>query len=234
MKKFYFLFSLLFFSFFDGQSQTLSDTLNIVQYNILRYGSPGISCTPLSTTAKNPYLKTFVDYELPDILGINEIGFAQTNVTSFLDNVLNTSGRTNYKAATMVDNGSLSSDNIQDLVFYNSAKLRLVSQSVIDCSPRDFFLYNFKHKNPTGDSATITVILGHLKSSDGTTDRSTRGDCATNIMSHLAANYNKTGNYFVMGDFNLYKTTEAAYVNFTTNANKKINFMDPLYAVITT
>ncbi|MFN0048720.1 MAG: hypothetical protein ACKVOU_06330, partial [Cytophagales bacterium] len=42
------------------------------------------------------------------------------------------------------------------------------------------------------------------------------------------------GNYFVMGDFNLYKTTEAAYVNFTTNANKKINFMDPLYAVITT
>lgn len=234
MKKIYFCIFIVFI-FQNSKAQVFYDTLNIVQYNILRYGSPGISCTPLSTTQKNPYLKTFINYSLPDIFAVNEIGYANANVQSMLDSVLNNDGRNYYKAASMVDNGSRNSDDIQDLVFYNAAKLELKNQATISCSPRAFMVYTFKHKNPSiTDSTYFTVILGHLKSSNSTADATNRNTCATNIMNYLNSNFNKKGNYFIMGDFNMYKKAEPAYATFTTFANEKIRFYDPLYALTTT
>ncbi len=231
MKNIY-LSVLLLFNIAICKAQPFYDTLSIVHYNILRYGSPGISCTPLPVSEKNPYLRTFINYTLPDVFSVNEIGNSQLYVDYLLNDVLNTNGRTQYKAAIYASNG----DDIGDIIFYNSTKIQLVGQSIISCTPRSFFLYNFKYVNPSkaDDNAFFTCIIGHLKASNGSAFEAERAGCAANIMAHLSTNYTTTGNYFVMGDFNIYKTTEAAIANFTTNSNTKINFYDPVYALTST
>lgn len=229
------LLLLIFTSTYCLFSQT-NDTLNIVHYNILRYGLGGVvtngitTCTPLTAAEKNVHLKAFIDYTLPDIFGVNEIG-GELAANLLLNGAMNTNGRDYYKVSGYVANGN----DIGDVMYYNSNKLKLVSQDEIGCVPRKFFIYNFKHKSATvNDSATFSVVLGHLKSSNTTAFANERGTCATNIMNYMNAKHNIKGNYFIMGDFNMYKTTEPGYINFTKNTNAKYNFYDPVFALIGT
>lgn len=229
MKKL--LLPLLLISFFNTFSQNNFDTVRVVQYNLTKYDGFESVCTLKPYTERNGYIATIVDYTKPDILGVVEINRSRTSVSRILSGALNANGRTFYDSAQYY---GLGGDQIANMLFFNKNKFRLVSQSFIDCSPRDANIYDLEYKDSNAvDKPRITVVVVHLKASSSTSDQSQRAVCSANIMSYLQSNYGSKSNLIVMGDFNIYRTGEQAYSNFTTNANSKINLIDPIYALTT-
>src|SRR5262245_26313918 len=70
---------------------TAQDTLKIMHYNLLHYGYPASDCTPKSVSVKNGYLKTIINYALPDIFEVNELYDDVAYADNILNNVMNTS-----------------------------------------------------------------------------------------------------------------------------------------------
>jgi len=67
------------------------DTIKVMSYNLLNYGNYTSYCTTSNNNVseKNEYLKTIIDYALPDILGVVEISPEDTYIEGFKNNVLN-------------------------------------------------------------------------------------------------------------------------------------------------
>jgi len=231
MKKKYLILITLLFSFFTSFSQSEFDTITVMQYNLMYFNTadPPGPCVPISALDRSKYISTIIGYVVPDVFGVNEMNDDANTPDILLNNALNANGRTNYARAAFV---SEPGDQINNMLFFNKEKLRLVSQAVIGCSPRQANIYTLRHlyRQPNGDSATLHFIVVHLKSSSGSSDKAVRATCATNIVSYLQSYHETTkNNLFVMGDFNFYNTNELAYTAFTTSLNSRVNLFDPLY-----
>jgi len=100
------------------------DTIKVMSYNLLNYGYYSNYCTTSNNNVsnKNEYLKTIIDYTLPDILGVVEISPEDTYIDGLKNNVLNQNGR-NYYAKAPKSNYSGSS--IINMLYYDSRKLTL-------------------------------------------------------------------------------------------------------------
>ena len=77
------------------------DTIKVMSYNLLNYGNYTSYCTTSNNNVseKNEYLKTIIDYALPDILGVVEISPEDTYIDGLKNNVLNQNGRNYYAKA---------------------------------------------------------------------------------------------------------------------------------------
>ena len=222
MKKQFLFFLLLACQYAHAQS---TDTLKVMTYNLLQYGvtaCPG-GGAPASVTNKNTWMKLILGLYKPDIYTVNEmksnIGYANNIKINVLDS---------YNPAMKVTTFSNTvGSEIVSTLFYNSDKIGYLGYTAITGNVRDIDIYHLYHKNGTiaGDTADFWCIPTHLKAGTTAADAVERGNMAADIMAWLAAHPN-IKNYMVMGDFNLYGSTEAAYTTFM-NANNSMRFYDP-------
>lgn len=216
-------------------AQTI-DTVRVMTYNLMFYRETTSFCnsTNNNTTTKDNAMKDIIDYALPDILVVNEMG-GSSPINSFrlLTNALNQNGRTNYTLA----NNSGSGSNLVNMLFYDMNKFVLESQVTIDKDlsnnnlVRAIDVYNLRYNDPNLamhlDTTKIHVIAAHLKAGSTSANENERADATEAVMAYLDT-INATGNYIMAGDFNLYSSTEQAYQNMINYVDPTLRFFDPI------
>lgn len=191
------------------------DTISIMYYNVLNY--------PAINSARITYLETIAQHVLPDIFVVNELS-SQAGADNILNMALNTNGITYYSAAAYVDG-----PDDENMLFYNSNKLGLVSQSEITTQLRNINEYILYYKNPgltaLSDTAYLYVYAAHLKAGSTQPDADDRASETATWRSYLNTRpYSE--NTICGGDFNIYYSTETAYFNMT--ASTQANLYDPV------
>jgi len=217
------LFVLLFFTL----NNLYADTLTVMHYNLMYYDSYFDDCnsTTNNVDSKDGYLRTIVGYVKPDILTVNEINPATPSTDRIKTNVLNINGVIKYLRA------NTTGSQIGNMIYYNSDKVVLKSQTSIATSPRITDVYRLYLKTEylaAGDTIFLTCLVTHLKAGSTDSDIAQKTTAANKIMNFI--NSNKiTGNIMLMGDMNLYTSEEGAFVAFTTPTGiNQFKFYDPV------
>ncbi len=195
------------------------DTVRILDYNLLNYGS---SEGPASY--KNPRLATILKHTAPDIFGVNELSYNRSNAQNVIDNAL---GSNWSKASYLNTNNEFQTNTL----FWRSDKFALKSEQVISANLRDIIAYTLYYKDAaldrTHDTIFLTIILVHLKASNTDKDAQERAAESQTIVDYFKAK-GKAGNYIVMGDFNVYTSSEPAYTNLVNNPASWARMYDPI------
>lgn len=224
---------IIFLAFLPTLFCSAQDTITVMHYNLLQYGNYGSAyagCNEASnnTQQKDEYIRDILDYVRPDILTVNEFGASQSILNSFVSHNLNING-TNYWKTSNICN--LSGSSIVNCIFYNSNKLTMKKHTSIATSVRDidfFELYFNTSSLLSNDTVKLVCVVAHLKAGTGATNESKRREMIQLAMNHIERNY-PNENLLIMGDFNLYSSSESAYQLLTsTYPNSDILFMDPL------
>lgn len=193
------------------------DTVSVMYYNLLKF--------PLVNSGRIAELETICQYYLPDVLIVNELT-SSSGANLILSNALNTQGITHYDKANYV-----SGPDTENMLYYNSNKLGLVSQDEIATSVRDINEYVLYYKDPALDANSDTVYLYmyacHLKAGSDISNEQER-ETQTNILWNFLEARTGDENTFVGGDFNIYGSYEGAYTNLT--APSKSDLHDPIGA----
>lgn len=211
------------------------DTLKIMSYNVLKYGS---GCQGPAGKL-HQYLGTIVGYLKPDILGLVKVeaipqpgntkgkasvGFAD----SILVNALNKGGR-KYAYCPFTN---AARDNNQNILFYNRGKLGYSGYETVVSDGTDINMYKLYYMDPelpkTHDTVFLYIVLVHTDSGDKPDDRDRQ---MTELMAALRKRFTALPNMVVMGDFNLRKTNETGYQVLTNNAEEKFRFVDPPFSI---
>lgn len=206
-----------------------TETIRMMHYNLLYYTEQAIGCnqTNNNLNTKDAALKTIVDYVMPDVLVVNEIGSSVTYADRIVNNVLNTDGRTSFRHCPMTN---YSGGEIANMLFYNADKLALHSHFYITTVNRDINGYKMYYKTPNllhGDTVFTTFLLAHLKAGSGSDNEQKRYSQVVQLMAKLES-IGVYGNYCLSGDFNLYKSSEEAYQYLINYPNSLYKFYDPI------
>ncbi|HBF88198.1 MAG TPA: hypothetical protein DDX39_06100 [Bacteroidales bacterium] len=219
-------FSVLFFlaSVVFGQ-----DTITVMQYNLLGYTSDNyITCNETNNNIddKDAYIETIFHYVKPDIFTVNEISANSSDHQRIVDNCLNTNGLTTFQKATMTN---YAGSELVNQLYYNSDKFSIALQDVILDDLRDINVYKLKYFENDVDNNPIYLycIVAHLKAGNYDNEDVERAEMTGKIMSYLD-NLNSYNNILVMGDFNLYTSSEVAYQNMINHSNPDIKMNDPV------
>ena len=187
------------------------DTLTVMMYNLLYYGVNTSFCTSSnnSLATKNARLQTLFSYLAPDLLGVCEMSPVSSVNSGFLNNVLNSGGRSGYLRANLMNP---SGSEIVSLLYYNSNKLGIKSQTPIATQGRDIAFYRLYHKPiaANNDTVWLYVAVGHLKAGGTASDIAQRGQEAGSLVQHWRST-GLRGNLLVMGDLNVSASTEPAF-----------------------
>lgn len=213
---------------FFSSASAQTETLKVMQYNLLNYGNNTSYCNTTNNNIedKNGYIRTILTAYYPDILTVCEMGRSTTLPNDFLRNNLNING-INYWMTSPGSNTTNSS--LTNCVFYNSLKLTLVGHHVAQTNTREVDVYDFKFKNDDSGKIILTCVIAHLKAGTGSDNEGKRKIMAENTMRYLENNYREC-NVLIMGDFNLYTSTEGAYKAFTNSTTYPNSyFIDPVY-----
>ena len=199
-----------------------------MQYNLLNYGNYPYYCPASENNInnKNTYIRTILTAYYPDIFTVCEVGKSSNLPDDFVRNNLNINGVTYWKTK-----GGYNSTNsyLTNYIFYNSDKLTLVAHNSANHYLRDVDVYDFKFKNDLSGQIILTCVVAHLKAGDSANDAAARQTMAENIMNYLENHYRER-NILIMGDFNIYTSSENAYKAFTNkNTYQNSYFIDPLY-----
>jgi hypothetical protein len=202
----------------------------MMQYNLMYYTTSAPSDCNTSGSYmndKDENLRTIINYTLPDVFCVNEIGSSSTYINRVLNNVMNADGRTYYSSCPLTNNSGYSS--IANMMYYDSRKLAFHSYFYVTTSVRDINGYKMYYKSNTlaqGDTAFITFIIAHLKAGSTESDknaRKTQVERLTNKLEQLGID-----NYVFSGDWNLYGASEPAYQHLLFNNNTAFRFIDPI------
>ncbi len=223
LPQFFTVFILILLTSLPSKGQ---DTLKVMHYNILKYGDPNCS-----KDNENKHFREIFKQYRPDILTVNELAADKTYAGRIQNKVLNRVSSDAYKKAEFTNKNGIS--NIVNMLFYNSEKLGLASQTVSNTQLRDINHYRLFYKNPDlADGSVDTVFLNtstmHLKAGDDQSDKSTRDAMTQNMMDHLAEK-DYGGYHIATGDFNISSSNDPAYQNLISpGSNAPVNFGDPL------
>lgn len=184
----------------------VGDTLTVVYYNLLDY--------PTTDPTRWQYYKTIFHDIMPDIIVVNELETTQ-GADLILTNALNSSGITGYSRAVFHDG-----PDTDNLLFYNSNKLGLVSQEQIPTTLRDISRYKMYYKSADlatdHDTIFLNVFGWHLKASQGY--ESDRLGEVTTFFNYIQA-HAPVENIIVGGDCNFYGvSSEPAYTYVVSNS----------------
>jgi len=206
------------------------DVVKVMQYNLLNYGNTTSYCTTTNNAMadKEQYLKTIIDYTLPDVFCVNEMGANSYVAGRILDSVMNNNGRVNYKKSSFTNN---SGGYLVNMMYYNSYKFAMDKELVINTLVRDINLYRLYYKDPqlaqTKDTAFVVFIVAHLKAGSSSSDKQTRATMTQNAMNYITQNL-PADNYLFMGDFNIKSHNEQSYQNLLNPSNSIYKFNDPI------
>lgn len=220
-----------FFVFFSLSKIALAgDTLRVMHNNLLYYDQITDYCTAENNNvdSKDGYLAQTIDYYKPDIFTANEINASISSVQRILDNALNINGVMRYKRA------NFSGSSIANMLYYNSDKLVLKSQTYIQTTPRITDVYKLYYKpqltNNPNDTIYITCLVIHPKAGSTTSDRDQRTASANQIMNYITTNSIQR-NVMLLGDLNIYYSTEGSFQTYTTATPTGFRFFDPINEV---
>jgi endonuclease/exonuclease/phosphatase family metal-dependent hydrolase len=193
------------------------DTLQIAAYNLLNYSS--------SDTSRHVFYRRVIQAMNPDILAVEEIGTSVSNgpgsVTMFFNRVMNGAGVGAYLQGTFIVDPTGSSN----AVFYKPSRVSFVSNRTIKTALRNINEFTFFHQ---ASAETLRVYAVHLKASNTSSDSAARVAEVDSL--RKVTNALGSGKHFlVLGDFNIYRSTEGAYVRLLENgANSNGKFNDAL------
>jgi len=181
------------------------DRVRILTYNILNYPN-------FSSTKNVKYQQIFAEAE-PDIVAVQEI-LSQYGVNLFLSDVLGNS----FEAATFFDG-----PDTDNALFYKDSIFTLLSSNIITNTPRYITRYVLQH-NFTQD--ILIIYVAHFKAGDTPSDETTREQEAARLRIYTDQ-LSAGSNFIVVGDFNLYRATEPAYIRLLDQTNPGY-FLDPV------
>ena len=163
-------------------------------------------------------------------MGVNELGNNPILANSLVNNVFNNPSSHAQFAAAPWDNDNPST-GIVSFVFYNRDKLTLVENAVINTLYRFPRFYRFYYNDPAladgADTVFVSVVVTHNKAGNTASDRADRYVMAEAIMNFLDAR-GKSENRLIMGDFNIYRSSEESYQSFTNSRDGRTRFIDPI------
>ncbi|MDP2363783.1 MAG: endonuclease/exonuclease/phosphatase family protein, partial [Ignavibacteria bacterium] len=164
-----------------------------MSYNLLNY--PGSD-----TTLRNPEFRTVLSNIQPDILVVQEMT-SQAGVNGFLNNVLN-SISSGYASGLFLDG-----PDTDNAIFFKSSIFTFISNVPILTALRDINEFKLVH-NLTGD--TLRIYSLHLKASATAADEQKRA-AEVDSLRKRTNSLPSGSNYIVVGDYNIYGSTESAY-----------------------
>lgn len=219
-------------------SASAQDTLTVLQYNLLNYGNYNSYCTPSNNDYhdKDGYIHTIVSYINPDIFTVCEMSPDTTMQRHLLKAALDTNGVTRYKMANFIREDT--SSDLVNMLYYNSDKLGLAGHTIAQSYVRDVDVYKLYHKSNTldlGDTVFLYCVVAHLKAGNETSDENERSTMAINTMNYLRNELGSQNNYLLMGDLNVYNSTEPAIQDFMVKYlladTSSLLFYDPVNEV---
>lgn len=182
-------------------------TAKIMTYNVLNY--------PGSTAAqRNPYFITIMNAVQPDIVVIGEMA-SSSAVSNFLNNVMKPVF-SDYAMGTFIDG-----PDTDHGIIYRSSKFNFISTTPISTALRNIDQYKL---NSISTLDTLLIYAVHLKASNDTTDRVKRS-AEVDSLRKVTDKLHPGANFIVLGDFNIYKSTEVAYQKLL-NSTKSGYFLD--------
>jgi len=191
-------------------------TVKLMCWNLLNY--PDQANVSGDTALRNPFYRSVVQYEDPDIL-VTEENTTSTPTNMFLDNVMNANGAV-YGKGSFINGWDTNNE-----IFFKNSLFTFLSYTRIRTDVRDINGFKLVH-TITGD--TILIFAVHLKASSGSPNDAQRAqevDSLRKFTNQLPAG----SNFIVCGDFNLYGDYESAYQKLLQdNANDDGNFIDPI------
>jgi endonuclease/exonuclease/phosphatase family metal-dependent hydrolase len=197
------------------------ENLKLMFYNVLNY--------PLQEPASRiQNLEVIITDYSPDLFMICEL-----NNEAGADNILNIMQYANSNYQRAVFKFNTSDDNIgdqnelQNMLYYDSSKFSLESQTIVASSYRDFNHYILKIKTVDADTNPIylDVFVSHLKASSGTTNQQLRLAMVNDFVAYLETLPNDR-NVVFGGDLNIYTSSEPAFQELI-DTNNNITFVDP-------
>jgi hypothetical protein len=115
------------------------------------------------------------------------------------------------------------------MLFFRSDRFGLAWQKSIKTNLRDLLIYTLYYKEegldqPNADTLFLTIAVVHLRAGQGyENQRYQHAKTLMDTLNLLAPEY-----LIVMGDMNLYSSSELAYQTFTAYSNPRIRLNDPL------
>lgn len=199
------------------------ETFNVMFYNLLNF--------PLEDTIPDriQYLQNILsDYE-PDIFAVCELNndSGANSILTMIQNEINS----NFEMATFQlntsDDTTGDQNDLQNLLFYDSSKFSLDSETIITTIFRDFNHYQLKLNTVNQDvnPITIDIIVCHLKASSGEQNEEFRLIMVEDLLDYLGT-FSSDRNVLLTGDFNVYSSSEPAFQSLISNTNN-IVFVDP-------
>jgi endonuclease/exonuclease/phosphatase family metal-dependent hydrolase len=205
------------------------ETIKIMTYNLLNFGNYTSYCTQdnNSHVTKAQYLKTIIKNQEPDILAVCELGNNIFYMNYILGNSLNVDGTTRW---ARIEFTNMAGAYLVNGLFYDKTKFSYDSQNAIEAvntGIRDINIYKLKCINQSDDTY-IHIVVAHLKAGNTSADRISREEMITSLMNRLN-NYSDKGNNFILvGDLNIYTSTEPAFQKIINPGNTEIAFFDPI------
>ena len=187
--------------------------VRVLAYNLLNFPNGRAQCqdpNDIVLPNRQDTLAKIIDFVQPDVLMVCEL---QTQAGS--DAILQAMQGVNadYRAAQFVPNTSSIVQDLNNMLYYNSAKMTLVSQSVIPTGTRDISRYRMQMNDPriatAPDTVFVDFFVAHTKAGSAPADSTRRAnDLATFQAAFEAMDID---NAIMGGDMNFYTSTEAAY-----------------------
>lgn len=178
-------------------------------YNLLNYPGQDVNI-------RNPHFRTVISSVNPDILVVSEM-MSLTGVNTFLTNVLN------YDSTTYSAGFFINGPDTDNALFFKTSKFNFIFNTAIRTQLRDINEFKVTDKI-FGD--TLRIYAVHLKANSGDSlQRAAEVDSLRKRTNQLAAGTD----FIVLGDFNIYASTESAYKKLIqNNPGDDGNFLDPL------
>lgn len=214
---------ILFVILFGFKGVFAQDTFKTMFYNLLNF--------PLQSVPANriDHLSIILNDYQPDVFMVCELN-NETGANSII-NMMQQEVNSDYAVANFALNTSddtLGDQNdLQNLLFFDSTKFSLESQTIITTIYRDFNHYKLKLKTVDQDvnPLYLEVIIGHLKASDGTQNQALRLQMVQGLENYLDT-LPENSHVLLGGDLNLYRSSEPAFQEFI-NTENHITFTDP-------
>ncbi|GAB5563915.1 MAG: hypothetical protein Wins2KO_09780 [Winogradskyella sp.] len=199
------------------------ETFKVMFYNLLNY--PNEDAVPNRIDDLDLILS---DYQ-PDLFLVCELN----NITGANDvlNITKTAISTSFEMASYVsntsDDNSGNSNELQNLLYYDTSKFTLEEEVIVPTDLRDFNIYRLQLK--TVDQATnpidLYVVVSHLKASTGVVNENRRFNMILNLENYLDT-LPADANVILGGDLNVYSASEPAFQELIDDINH-ITFVDP-------
>lgn len=214
-------FTTLFMLCFFANSMFSQENFKLMFYNVLNY--------PEQAPANRIQdLAVIIDDYRPDLFMICELNNEEgaDNILNIMQPINNNYQRAIFQLNTS-DDGIGDQNDLQNMIFYDSSKFILESQTIVTTTYRDFNHYILKLKTVDIDTNPIylDVFVTHLKSSSGTVNQQLRLAMVNDFVAYLET-LPSDRNVVFGGDLNLYTSSEPAFQELIDTSNN-ITFIDP-------